>query len=73
MVIRTLDCPVVKRKLFLRKIWETQQSVEFQNFSISQVLRETKIEDSRSAKNAVFAILRPLNIVDLVNFGLKKV
>ena len=38
--------------------------VEFQNFSITQILR-------KSAKTAVFAIFGGLNLVNLVNFSLQ--
>ena len=41
-------------------------SVEIQDFCIAQILREINFEDSRSAKTAIFAILRTVNSVHLV-------
>jgi len=46
---------------------------KFQDFSITQILREINFEDSRSAKTAIFAILRAVNFVLLVNISLQKV
>ena len=46
---------------------------KFQDFCITQILREINLEDSRSAKTAFLAILRANNFVHLVNFSLKKV
>ena len=46
---------------------------KFQDFSITQILREINFAESRSPKSAIFAILGPLNFVDLVNFSLQKV
>ena len=45
---------------------------KFQDFSITQILREINFEDSRMAKTAIFAILRAVNFVQMVNFSLKK-
>ena len=45
---------------------------KFQDFCITEILREINIKDSRSAKSAAFAILRAVNFVDLVNFSLQK-
>ena len=36
---------------------------KFQDFSITQILREINFEDSRSAKTAIFAILRAVSFV----------
>ena len=46
---------------------------KFQDFSITQILREINFEESGSAKNAVFAILGAVNFVHLVNISLLKV
>ena len=46
---------------------------KIQNFSIIQILREINFKDSRGAKIAVFATLRAVNFVPLVNVGLQKV
>ena len=45
---------------------------KFQDFCITQILREINLEDSRSTKTAFLAILRANNFVHLVNFSLKK-
>ena len=45
----------------------------FSGFCITQILREINFEESRSAKTAIFAILRAVNLVHLVNFSLRKV
>ena len=58
----------MKRNLIVHTtVWK------FQDFSVTQILREIKFEESRSAKTAVFAILEALNSVDLVNSSLQKV
>ena len=46
---------------------------KFQEFSITQILRETNFEDSRSAKSANFTILSAVNFVHLVNCSRQKV
>ena len=50
---------------------------KFQDFSITQILREINFEDSRSGKTAFFAFLGAtnhiINFVNLVNFSLQKV
>ena len=46
---------------------------KFQDFSITQILREINFEESGSAKNAVFAILGAVNFVHLVIISLLKV
>ena len=43
---------------------------KFQDFSVSQNLRETNFGESRSPKNAIFAILAALKFANLVNFSL---
>ena len=48
---------------------KTAQFGNFRIFLPHQILREINFLDSRSAKTA---ILRGVNFVDLVNFGLKK-
>ena len=46
---------------------------KFQDFCITEILREINFEDSRSAKFAFFAILGAVNFVHLVNSSLQKV
>ena len=46
---------------------------KFQDFSITQILREINFGEIRSAKTAVFAIFGTLNFVNLVNYSLQKV
>ena len=46
---------------------------KFQEFSITQILREINFRECRSCKTANFAILGALNFVNLVNFSPKKV
>ena len=43
-----------------------------EDFPGTQILREINFEESRSSKNVVFAILRALKVVDLINFTLPK-
>jgi len=45
---------------------------KFQDFCITEILREINFEDSKSAKSAVFAILGAVNFVHLVNFSFQK-
>ena len=56
-------------KLFLSNItvWK------FQEFSVSQILREINFGESRSVETAIFAIFGALNSVDLVNCSIQKV
>ena len=46
---------------------------KFLDISITQILREINLGEFRSSKSTVFAILRALDFVDLVNFSLQKV
>ena len=46
---------------------------KFQNFSITQILREIIFKECRSSEISIFAILRALNFIDLVNSNLPKV
>ena len=46
---------------------------KFQDFAITQNLREINFGDYGSAKTAVFAILGALNFANLVNCSLQKV
>ena len=46
---------------------------EIQDFSVIQILREINFGESRSSKNALFAILGALYLVNQVNFSLQKV
>ena len=52
---------------YIHTVWK------YHYFSITQILREINLGESRSAKNAVFAILGALKLVDLMNFSLQKV
>ena len=45
---------------------------KFHNFSVTQILREINLGDSRSSKIAVLAILGALKMIILVNFKCKK-
>ena len=45
---------------------------KIQYFCTTQILREINFGDCRSAKTAVFAILRAVKIVHIINFSLKK-
>ena len=46
---------------------------KFQDFCITEILREINFEYPRSAKSAVFAILGAVKFVHLANFSLQKV
>ena len=46
---------------------------KFQDFCISQILREINFVDSRSAKTAIIVNLGAVNFVHLVTFSLQKV
>ena len=46
---------------------------KFQDFSVTQILREINFGEFRSSKNAIFAIFGTPNFIDLVNFSLQKV
>ena len=50
----------------------TTQFGKFQAFSVIQILREINFGESRSSKNAIFAIFGAPNFVFLVNFSLQK-
>ena len=43
---------------------------KFQDFSVTQILREIVFGGSRCSKIAILAILGALNFVDFVNFSL---
>ena len=45
---------------------------KFEDFSITQILREINFEESRSCKTVVFSISGALIFVNLVNFSLNK-
>ena len=45
---------------------------KFQDFSITQILREINFEEARSCKTADLAILGALKMIDLVDFSLPK-
>ena len=51
----------------LDTVWKVQ------DFSVTHILREIKFGESRYTKTAVFAILRALKMVHLVNCSLQKV
>ena len=46
---------------------------KFQNFSVTQILREINFGESRSYESAVFAILEALDLVDFLNLSFQKV
>ena len=46
---------------------------KFQDFSVTQILREIKFGESKVQRLHFFAILRALNFVELINFRLQKV
>ena len=46
---------------------------KFQDFCMTEILREINFVDSRSAKTAGFAISGAVNFVHLVSFSLQKV
>ena len=46
---------------------------KFRDFSVTQILREMNLGESRASINVVFAILGALNLVILVNFISQKV
>ena len=45
---------------------------KFQDFCITEILREINFVDSRSAKSDIFAILGAVNFVHLANSAFKK-
>ena len=45
---------------------------KFQDFSVTQILREINFGESRSSKTAVYSILGDQNLVHLVNISLPK-
>ena len=45
---------------------------KFQDFSVTQILREINLGESRSAETAIIAIFGALNSVDLVNCSIQK-
>ena len=45
--------------------------LKFQDFSITQILRQINFEESRSSKTAIFTILGAMEFVNLVNFSLQ--
>ena len=46
---------------------------KWQDFSVTQILREINFGESRSPKTAFFTILKALYFVNLVNFSIQKV
>ena len=49
--------------------WPDQSTVwKFQDFTISQILREINFGESESSKNSVIAIFGALNFVNLIKF-----
>jgi len=45
---------------------------KFQDFSVFQILREINLGESRSAKNAGFALLGAMKFVNLFSFNFQK-
>ena len=58
---------------FTKEMNLTNTVWKFHDFSIALNFREINFGDSRSAKTAIFAILRAVNFVDLLNSSLQKV
>ena len=56
----------------IEELWESTVW-KFQNFSVTQILREINFGESKSHEFAVFAILEALNLVDLINLNFQKV
>ena len=46
---------------------------KFHDFSVTQILRETNLGESRSSKTAIIANVGALKMINLVNFSLRKV
>jgi len=46
---------------------------KFQDFSVTRILCEIGVGESRTSKNGVFAILAALNLVNLADISLKEV
>ena len=45
---------------------------KFQNFTVTEILREISFGECRNAKTPIFAILEALNFVDWVYLSLQK-
>ena len=56
--------------MFLKRVKGTVW--RFQDFSITQILREINFGGCRSSKTAVLAILGALKMINLVNFSFQK-
>ena len=70
---RMKDKNTANSRHFFSEVKFVQHTVwKFQDFCITEILRQINFVDSRSAKTAVFAILRAVNFVHLVNFNLQK-
>ena len=55
-----------KKLNYVRKTRDSDEAVwKFQDFSVTQILREIKFGQFKSTKTVVFAILEALNLVDL--------
>ena len=52
-------------KRYFTAVWK------FQDFSVTQILREINFGECRTSKTAFFAILRALNFVNLLNYSLQ--
>ena len=66
-------CTLVR---FLKKgeiVPNVPQCGKFQDFSVTQILREINFREFRRPKPAFFAILGALNFVNIVNISLQKV
>ena len=64
---------LIKLNGYLGKIHFRYAVWKFQDFCITENLREINLEDSRSAKSSVFAILEAVNFLYLLHFSLQKV
>ena len=74
--------PLLGKRLFFRNLHHTLTIPhflfpklwwKFQDFSVTQILREINFGQSRSSKTAIFAFFEGPNFVKLVNFSLQKV
>ena len=63
--------PSVKYPAF--SLVKKSQCGNFMIFSVTQILRETNLGESKSSKTAIFAIIVALIMINLVNFSLQKV
>ena len=64
-----------KKRLKKIRLYQNHDQItvwKLQNFSVTQILCEINLGESRSSKIAIFAISGALNFAHLVNFSLQK-